>query len=74
MKFRNPSRVEIKSEEFCQFRDSEWTGSHGDALEETLHEFPVSVIDLSQRPFICPIECRGQFVQGIPDTPWEALA
>jgi len=39
-----------------------------------LGKLPVGVVDLSQGAFICPIECLGQFFEGMLDTPWEAFA
>ena len=37
-------------------------------------KFPICVVDLSQGAFMCPIECSGQFVEGMLDTPWEPFA
>ena len=74
MKFRNRSRLEIKCKEFCQFLDSERTGSHGDAVEKPSGKFPVCVFNFLQDPFIRSIERRWQFVQSMPNTPWEAVA
>jgi hypothetical protein len=47
--------TEIECEELSQFFDSERTGIYGDALEELSSKFPVRLVDLSQRAFVCPI-------------------
>jgi hypothetical protein len=67
------SRVEIKSEKCCQFLDAERTGNYGDTMQEPSCKFLVCVVDLLQRAFVRPIECLWQFVQGMPDTAWEAF-
>ena len=73
MKFRNCTRLEIKGENFRQFRDSEWARSHGDADEESSGRFALCLFDLSQSALVCLIKGRQQFVQNILSIPWESV-
>jgi len=73
VKFRNFPRLEIKCENFRQFLDSKRAGSHRDADEESLGRFPLCLFNLLQGAFIRLIKRLRQFVQDIPDIPWEAI-
>lgn len=70
---RNLSGREIECEKFCQFLETKWTRNHGNTMQETSGQFPIYVVDLVQRPFICLIECRGQIVKCMLNTPQGAV-
>ena len=72
--FRYRSHLEIECQKFRQFLDPERTRNHGNTLKEPLSKFPVRVFNFPQGAFISPIQRVGQFVECMPNTPWEAVA
>ena len=48
--------VEIERKKVCEFFDTKWAGSYSNALENVVSIFPILLIDLSQRAFVCLIE------------------
>ena len=72
MKFRNWPCLEIKCEQFGEFLNAKGAGSYHNELKQSMGEFPVGLIDLSQRPFVCLVKCLWQLGQCMLDTCWYA--
>jgi hypothetical protein len=56
MKFRNWSCLEIECEQFGEFLNAKRAGGYRNELKQSMGEFPVGLIDLSQGPLICLVQ------------------
>ena len=74
MIFWSRTRREIERDKLCEFLNTEWPGSDGDALNKSVGNFPICFIDISQCTLICLFKCVWYFIQSMPDPPWEAAA
>jgi len=56
MKFWNWSCLEIECEQFGEFLDAKRARGYRNELKQSMGEFPVSLIDVSQGPLICLVQ------------------
>ena len=74
IKIRNRSCFKIKCEQLGKLLDKKGTGGHCNELKQPIGEFPVCVIDISQRALIRLIQRLWQVGQCILDLCWDAAA
>ena len=56
MEFRNWSSLEIECEQLGEFLDAKRAGRYRNELKQSMGEFPVRLIDLSQGSLICLVQ------------------
>jgi hypothetical protein len=73
IQFRDPFRVEVKSENFSEFLDSKGANSRYETLQQSISMFLVRLFDRPQYPLVSFVQAFGQLVKDATNTWWETV-
>jgi hypothetical protein len=73
IQFWDPFRVEVKSEDFCQFFDSKGANSRYETLQHSISMCLIRLFDRPQYPLVSLIQAFGQLVKDATNTWWETV-